>query len=144
MEMHLPEGQRSTAWVKHLPEVVAALNNEETSLTGKKICRGYKRKIRFCQTVPSKPYRRPVEMFEKQLPSFVHVRYLYQPGELEGGTKRATDPVWSLKVFKIEKPVMKSGQPVMNYLQDGPKRSFVREELLDVPSNTEVPSENLS
>ena len=35
-EMRLPEGQRSTAWVKRLPEVVWALNNEVTSLTGKK------------------------------------------------------------------------------------------------------------
>ncbi|MCV6577134.1 MAG: hypothetical protein OIF58_15520, partial [Cohaesibacter sp.] len=35
-EMRLPEGQRSTAWVKRLPEVVSALNNEVTSLTGKK------------------------------------------------------------------------------------------------------------
>ena len=36
VEMRLPEGQRSTAWVKRLPEVVSALNNEETRLTGKK------------------------------------------------------------------------------------------------------------
>ena len=28
VEMRLPAGQRSTAWVKRLPEVVAALNNE--------------------------------------------------------------------------------------------------------------------
>ena len=36
VEMRLPEGQRSTAWVKRLPQVVAALNKEVTSLTGKK------------------------------------------------------------------------------------------------------------
>ena len=30
VEMRLPAGQRSTAWVKRLPEVVAALNKEET------------------------------------------------------------------------------------------------------------------
>ena len=36
VEMRLPEGERSTAWVKRLPEVVSALNNEETRLTGKK------------------------------------------------------------------------------------------------------------
>ena len=35
MEMRLPEGQRSTAWVKRLPEVVSALNNEVASLIGK-------------------------------------------------------------------------------------------------------------
>ena len=36
VEMRLPEGQRSTAWVKRLPDVVSALNNEVTSLMGKK------------------------------------------------------------------------------------------------------------
>jgi len=35
VEMLLPEGKRSTAWVKRLPDVVKALNNEVTSLTGK-------------------------------------------------------------------------------------------------------------
>jgi len=36
VEMRLPDGQRSTAWVKRLPEVVSALNNEVTSLIDKK------------------------------------------------------------------------------------------------------------
>ena len=36
VEMLLPAGQRSTAWVKRLPDVVAALNNEVTSVIGKK------------------------------------------------------------------------------------------------------------
>ena len=35
---------------------------------------------------------------KKWHPSDTAVRYLYQPGELEGGGKRATDPIWSLKV----------------------------------------------
>ena len=33
-EMLLPEGKRSTEWVKRLPDVVNALNNEVTSLIG--------------------------------------------------------------------------------------------------------------
>ena len=36
VEMPNPEGPRSTAWVKRLPDVVKALNNEVTSLIGKK------------------------------------------------------------------------------------------------------------
>ena len=36
VEMLLPEGKRSTEWVKRLPDVVNALNNEVTSLIGKK------------------------------------------------------------------------------------------------------------
>ena len=89
IEMLLPEGQRSTAWVKRLPDVVNALNNEVTSLIGKKPAVAIKEKA-----VTSKPwtkYSRPVGLNEKKNPSLVNVRYLYQPGELEGGTKRATD-----------------------------------------------------
>ena len=67
------------------------------------------------------------------------MRYLYQLGELEGGTKRATDPIWSLKVYHIERNVTKPNEPAIYYLSDGPKRGFVREELLVVPSNTQLP-----
>jgi len=35
VEMLLPSGQRSTAWIKRLPDVVAALNGEVTRLIGK-------------------------------------------------------------------------------------------------------------
>ena len=70
---------------------------------------------------------------------FVPIRYLYQPGELEGGSKRATDPIWSLKVFKIERSFIKPHQPVLYYLRDGPKRGFVCEELLVVPPNSTLP-----
>ena len=66
------------------------------------------------------------------------MRYLYQPGELEGGTKIAIDPIWSLKVYNIERAVTKPNEPVIYYLHDGPKHGFVREELLVVPPNTQL------
>ena len=141
VEMRMPEGQRSTAWVKRLPEVVAALNNEVTRLIGKKPAFAIKEKNVYAQ--PSTPYLRPVGESEKKLPSLVNVRYLYQPGELEGGVKRATDPIWSLKVYNIERSFTKPNQPVLYYLHDGPKRGFVREELLVVPPNTQLPPEQL-
>ena len=81
VEMRLPEGQRSTAWVKRLSEVVAALNNEVTSLTGQKPAVDIKEKN--VSAKPSTPYLRPVGEREKKLPSLVNVRFLYQPGELE-------------------------------------------------------------
>ena len=90
--MRLPEGQRSTEWVKRLPAVVSALNNEVTRLTGKKPAEAIKEKTLFAK--PSIPYLRPVGKNENMLPSGVSVRYLYKPGELEGGGKRATDPIW--------------------------------------------------
>ncbi|KAL9983293.1 hypothetical protein ACROYT_G005440 [Oculina patagonica] len=141
-EMNLASGQRSTAWVKRLPEVVAALNNEVTRLTGKKPSEVIK--VKAFAAKPSTPYLRSVGKSEKKLPSSVNVRYLYQPGELEGGGKRATDPIWSLKVFSLERAVMKPNEPVLYYLHDGPKRGFVREELLVVPPDTALPPVNAS
>ena len=72
----------------------------------------------------------------------MYVRFLYQPGELEGGGKRATDPIWSLKVYNVQKSVTNPSEPVLYYLQDGPKRRFVCEELLVVPFKSEFPPEN--
>ena len=137
VEMLLPEGQRSTAWVKRLSEVVSALNNEVTRLTGKRPAVAIKEKGVVAK--PSTPYSRPVGVKEKKLSSNVKVCYLYQPGELEGGTKRATDPIWSLKAYTLEKAVDKQNEPVLYYLYDGPKRGFVRDELLVVPPNTQLP-----
>ena len=123
---------RSREWVKRLPAVIAALNNEKTRLIDKKPIDAIKLK-----NVPqnSKNFRRT----EKMLPFHVKVRYLYQPGELEGGTRRrATDPIWSLNVYEIER-IMDRGSPLMYYLRDGPKQAFVRQELQVVPENTELP-----
>ena len=139
--MRLPDDKRSTEWVARLPAVISALNKEVTRLTGQKPVDAIKKK-----TVPSKPstpYLRPVGVNEKKLPSGLSVRYLYQPGELEGGRRRATDPIWSLNVYEIEKIMIKPDAPVIYYLFDGPKRWFVREELLVVPPNIELPPEQL-
>ena len=116
-----------------LPAVVSALNNEVTRLTGRKPAEAIKPKAIKPKAVPAKPstlYSRPVGL------SGVKVRYLYQPGELEGGGKRATDPIWSLKVFKLDRSVTKPNEPVLYYLYDGSKRGFVREELLVAPLDT--------
>ena len=64
VEMLLPEGQRSTAWVKRLPDVVGALNNEVTSLTGKKPAIAIKEKS--VASKPSTKYSRPVGSKEKK------------------------------------------------------------------------------
>ena len=136
VEMRSNEGQRSTEWVKRLPSVVSALNNQVTRLIGMKPATAIKKKNVYAE--PSTKYLRPVGLNEKKLPSIVMVRYLYEPGELEGGVKRATDPIWSLKVYNLERSFIKPNQPILYYLHDGPKRGFVREELL-VPPNTTLP-----
>ena len=67
MEMLLPEGQRSTEWVKRLPNVVNALNNELTSLMGKKPAVEIKEKA--VSSKPSTKYSRPVGLNEKKTSS---------------------------------------------------------------------------
>lgn len=66
MEMLLPEGQWLTAWVKRLPDVVAALNNEVTCLTAKKPAIAIKGKA--VSAKHSTPYSRPVGVNEKKCP----------------------------------------------------------------------------
>ena len=136
VEMNMPSG-RSTAWVKRLPEVVSALNNKVTRLTGKKPSQAIKDKA--VSAKPATPYMRPVGVQERKLPPLVNVRYLYYPGKLEGGGRRATDPIWSLKVYNIKRVDTRPHEPVVYYLYDGPKRGFVREELMVVPPGTVLP-----
>jgi len=88
--------ERSAEWVVRLPHVVAALNDEVTWLTGKKPSEGIK--ARSVAQKPSAPADRVLGLHEQKPPSSVGVRYLYQPSELEGGRRHATDPVWSLTV----------------------------------------------
>ena len=61
VEMWLPVGLRSTVWIKRLLKVVSALNNEVTSLTGKKPAVAIKQKA-----VSSKPSTE-----RKKLPSLL-------------------------------------------------------------------------
>jgi len=43
-----------------------------------------------------------------------------------------------MKVYTLERAVTKPDDPVLYNLHDGPKRGFVREELLVVPPNTQL------
>ena len=142
-ELLMNPGERSREWVKRLPAVIAALNGEVTRLTGKRP-RDAIRAQSVAQNPSSVVPRRPVGLKEQKLPSDVLVRYLYQPGELEGGQRRrATDAIWSLQAYRLARVVAKSGAPVVYYLEDGPRRGFVREELLVVPSDTQQPPSRL-
>ena len=136
---------RSREWVKRLPQVLKAMNSEPTRLIGKNPSSA----IGMGQvSVKKEEYKRPVGMEEVRLPPGVLVRYLYAPGEGEGGDRRrATDPIWSLGVYYLSRSVVSSDQPVLYYLSEGrggttnrtPKRGFVREELQFVPVDTELP-----
>ena len=66
VEMLLPSGQRSTACVKRLLDVVVALNNEVTRLTGKKSAVAIKEKA--VSANPSTPYSKLVGVNEESSP----------------------------------------------------------------------------
>ena len=141
-ELKLPENERSTTWVSRLNGVIAAMNNETTRLTSLKPSEAIKQKT--ISSNNSTPYKRPIGKKEHKLPPGVVVRFLYQNGELEGGSdKRATDPNWSLSTHSISRTVTKNNTPVMYYLNNGPKRCFVREELMIVPPDTQLPPDGL-
>ena len=140
--MRLPEGERSTEWVGRLPAVVAALNREVTRLTGQKPVEAIKLKS-VAQKPSSVVPGGLVGLKEQKLPSSIGVRYMYQPGELEGGRRRVTDPIWSLQVDWLGRSVTKPDEPVLYYLLDGPARGFVQEELLAVPTDTQLPPDGI-
>lgn len=64
-------------------------------------------------------------------------------GELEGGSRRATDPIWSLTKHTIasvihptsSNPALYKLGPSIDNDEDTPTRSFVREELLIINSD---------
>ena len=131
---------RSREWVARLPDVINSLNKESTRLTGKAPLEAIKLpEVKHLSSSKSRP--------ESLLPRGVKVRYLYQPGELEGGERRrATDPIWSLDLYEIRQVMGKD--PIVYYLHDAtnsraPKRGFVREELLVVPDDTQLPPSTL-
>ena len=131
--------ERSIEWVTRLPAVVAALNSEVTRLQGKKPSEAIK--ARSVAQKPSSTVPGRTIGFEPLLPFDALVRYLYAPGELEGGRRRATDPMWSLTTHTVRNVAQRGGQPL--YLNSAPARGFVREELLIVPHGTELPPDQV-
>ena len=123
--------QRSNReWVSRLQNVVSALNNEKTRLIGMKPVDAIK------QTLVESGFSQPAKEYEEKLLDVgTKVRYLYEPGELEGyqykgeRRKRSTDPSCSVDVYKIKDRYVQKHQPTLYYLDAGSKRSFVFEEL---------------
>ena len=71
---------RSVEWVKRLPAVTKAMNNESVKITGKRA-----EVLKVKQYKPN--YKRVVGLDEEALPPGVKVRFLFAPGEDEGGEK---------------------------------------------------------
>ena len=122
----------SKIWVKDLQNIFEEMNSEITRMIKMKPKDAIK--LDYVEL-------KVKEVDEKDvLPEDGLYRYLYQPGELEGGQqRRATDMIWSWNTFRLDRIIQDEGERVLYYLRDGPKRSFVREELMLIPEETQLP-----
>ena len=116
--------------ISRLQNVVSSLSNERTRLIEMKPVDAIK------QILVKQGFSQPVKDYEKKLLDVgTKVRYLSEPGELEGyqyggeKRKRSTDPIWSVDVYRIKDRYVRKHQPALYYLDGGPERSFVFEEL---------------
>ena len=87
-EMRSDDNERSREWVERLPAVLKSMNNEVTRLTGKEPQEVLESKQ---ISINAPKYNRPVGFDEVRLSPFSKVRYLFAPGECEGGRKKACD-----------------------------------------------------
>jgi hypothetical protein len=83
--------ERNTEWVKNLPMYITKLNNTITRMISLKLIDA----ITLDHIPQQKTNKKDKEKILKLSPD-ERVRYLYEPGEPEGGHRRATDPIWSL------------------------------------------------
>ena len=141
IDFHLPLSERCRSWVKELDTNDGINNNTVTRLIGMSPNKAVKRALKGKKIIakPAVKHRRPVGYDEHPLAAHTEVRHLLEPGELEGGRRRATDCKWSPEVFTIKSYLIKPNQPVLYKLFNGPRRSFVKEELQIVPKDTELP-----
>ena len=88
------------------------------------------------QTLVEQGFSQPIKEYEEKLLDVgTKVRYLYELGELESyqykgeRRKQSTDPIWSVDVYKMKDTYIQQHQQTLYYLDSGPKRYFVFEEL---------------
>ena len=125
--------ETSTLWVRFLQKEVEYHN------TKVKMGTSPAKAMKLEKVVPKKP-RKPRK--ERLLPEDGLYRYLLKPGEEHSDSKtRATDK--SRMTYRLSDIEQISDQRVIYYLQSGPKRAFVREELMLIPETTEIPLESV-
>ena len=82
---------------------------------------------------------------ETIIPEDGFYRYFYQPGEQNGDQKRwATVLIWIKNTYRLDQIVQDSGNCVLKYWQDGSDKASVREELIHVSENTQIPPDWVS
>ena len=125
IEGRLTDGERSRVFKKILKKYIDYLNNNKTRLIRMSPARAM-----TLEEVESKPSKKPKRAIGKdeeiKLQKGTAVRYLLKAGELEGDhRRRATDPYWSLRVYRIKRVIVGRNppQPVLYYLKSEPIES---------------------
>ncbi|CAI2194885.1 15172_t:CDS:1, partial [Funneliformis geosporum] len=125
IEGRLTDGKRSRIFKRILKKYIDYLNNSKTCLIGMSPAHAM-----TLEEVESKPSKKPKCAIGKneeiKLQKGTAIRYLLKAGKLEGDyRRRATDPYWSLRIFKIKKVVIRRNppQPVLYYLENKPIES---------------------
>src|SRR5436305_6341292 len=151
LSLHL--SARSRAWVKNLPIIVKDINNTVTRLIGLATIIAIKNKQVYAKS-SRRTQNRLMGYDEDQLTYDILVRHLLEPSDLEGSRRRAGDMNWSQQIYRIRKALIQKDQPILYWLAPselehsrgaiddngkGPERSFVNEELLIIPDDTELP-----
>ena len=87
------------------------MNNSKTRLIG--MSPAHAMTLEEVESKPSSKAKRAIGRHEEiKLKKGTTVKYLLKPGELEGDHRhRATDPYWSLRVYKIKKVVIGRNPP---------------------------------
>ena len=134
-ELQDPE-KVSIIWVKNLNQIVNKMNNTKSLM----IDMNPKDAIKLDAVPLDKTYPEQTVLPEDSL-----YRYLYQPGEQHRDQKRrATYFIWSKNTYRLDRIVQEPYNRVLYYLQDGPDRTFVREELMHIFEDTQVPPDWVS
>ena len=134
-ELQDPE-KKSKIWVKNLNKIMDKMNNTVSSMIDIKS----KDVIKLGNASLDKTYPK-----ETVLPEDGLYRYLHQPGKQHGDQKRrATHLIWRKNTYGLDRIVQDPCNRVLYYLQDGPDRALVLEELMHVSEDTQVPPDWVS
>ena len=126
----------STIWVKNLNGIVKKMNKTKSSMIDMKPRNAIK-----LEDVPLEE----IYPEETVLPEDGLYRYLYQPSEQPGDERRrATHFICSKNRYRLNQIIQEPGNRILYYLKDGSDRAFVREKLMHVPEDTQVPPEWVS
>ena len=121
----------SLSWVKRPYGLVDELNDTKSQMPGMKSKDAIELKeVSLVENYPP----------EDRFPKDGLYRCLLQPGkEHNDQRKSAMDKIWSEKIYRLREVLEDSGNRVMYYLRDRLGRAFVKEELILIPEDTELP-----